>query len=73
MYWLLDLLTFYRVDETHFTPVFFFHVEFFNNTLRLMSQMNPTNNNMTNLDLNPGQLVRLIPDWVGCCVVYGFL
>ena len=33
-----------------------------------MSQMNLTKKNLKNLDLHPGQLVRLVPDWVGCLV-----
>ena len=38
-----------------------------------MIQMNPTKNNLTNLDLNPVHIVRSVQDWVGCCVVYDFL
>ena len=33
-----------------------------------MSQMNTEKKSMRKLDLNPGQLVRLVPDWVICCV-----
>ena len=39
----------------------------------LMSQMNPMKKNMMNLDLNPSHLVRPVPDWVGCSVVYDLL
>ena len=38
-----------------------------------MSQMNPMKKNLTNLDLNTVQVVLLVPYWVGCCVVWGFL
>ena len=37
-----------------------------------MSQMNPTKKNLTNLYLNPGQLVRSVPDWVGFLCDVGF-
>ena len=47
---------------------FFLYVVLFYNTCCLMSQMNPTKKNLTNLDLNPGQLVQSVPDWVGCRV-----
>ena len=40
----------------------------FYNTCCLMSQINPKNKNMTNLDMNLGQLVCLVLDWVGCGV-----
>ena len=30
-----------------------------------MILMNPKNNNLTNLDLNPGQPVRSVPGWGG--------
>ena len=30
--------------------------------------MNTAKKNTRKLDLNPGQLVRLVPDWVVCCV-----
>ena len=46
----------------------FFHGVFIYNTRCLMSQMEPEKKNQTNLDLNPGQLLQLVPDWVGCCV-----
>ena len=38
-----------------------------------MSQMPLTNKNLTNLGLNPGQLIRKVPDWVDCTVALGFL
>ena len=31
-----------------------------------MIQMNVTKNNLTNLGLNPAQMVRSVQDWVGC-------
>ena len=37
---------------------------FLNNTHRLMSHMTMTENNLTNLGLNSGQLVCLVPGWV---------
>ena len=33
-----------------------------------MSQINLTKKNLKILDLKPGYLVRLVPEWVGCCV-----
>ena len=38
-----------------------------------MSQMSPTNNNLTKLDMNPGHMVHLVPDWMDCRVDYDFL
>ena len=32
-----------------------------------------TQKNLTNLGLNPGQMVRTVPDWVDFCVDYDFL
>ena len=32
--------------------------------------MNLTKRNIINLDLNPGHLIRLVLDWVGCWVAY---
>ena len=34
-----------------------------------MSQMKSTEKILTNLGLNPRQLVHLVLDWVGCCVM----
>ena len=44
------------------------HVVFVYNTCYLMNQMTPKKENLKNLDLNPGQLVRLVLDWVVCCL-----
>ena len=60
------------IIETIFTPAFIsipFNVVLVYNISRLISQMDMTKKNMTNLDLNLGQLVRSVPDWVGFCVV----
>ena len=38
------------------------------NNRRLMRQINTMKKNPKNLGLNPGQLVRLVPDWVDCRV-----
>ena len=46
----------------------FLQVIFVQNTRCLVSQMNPTKKNMTNLDLNRGQLVHQVPNWVGFCM-----
>ena len=35
--------------------------------------MNPIKNNLTNLDLNPGQRVCLVPDLVFFCMAWDFL
>ena len=43
----------------------FLYVIFIYNNHCLMIQMNPMNNNMTDLDLNLGQLVHLAQYWVG--------
>ena len=48
---------------------FFLHVIYVDNNRHLISQMNPTKKNMTNLDLNLGQLVCLVPDCVGFCML----
>ena len=45
---------------------YFLHIVFFHNPRRLMSQMIPMKNNLINLDLNPGHLVRSVPECVGC-------
>ena len=37
-----------------------------------MNQMNPTKKNMENLDLNPGQMVCLVPYWGGVLCGVGF-
>ena len=39
----------------------------------LIIQINPMNKNLTNLGLNPGHMVRLVPDWVDCCMAYDLL
>ena len=46
----------------------FLNVVFIYNTNRLMIHMTLTKNNMTNLGLNPVQLVRMVPYWVDCYV-----
>ena len=38
-----------------------------------MSHMNLKKENLTNLDLNPGHKVNLVPDWVGFCMVKDYL
>ena len=38
-----------------------------------MSHMELTKNNLTNLCLNPGQLVRTVPDLLACHVSYEFI
>ena len=38
-----------------------------------MSQITLKKNHMKNMDLNPGHMVRSVPDWVGCCVAYDCL
>ena len=43
---------------------YFSRIVFVYNTCRLMSHMKLTKNNMTEFDLNLGQLVCLVPDWV---------
>ena len=48
--------------------LFFLHVVLFYNTGRLMSQMYLTKKTIMDLDLNLGQLVRLVPDLLGCCM-----
>ena len=39
----------------------------------MIIQMSQTKNNLMKLDLNPGRLILLVPDWVGCYVAYDFL
>ena len=60
-----------------FYPIFYFctfsHVVFVYNTHRQMSQKDPTKKNLTNLVLNTGQLVRLVPDCVDCRVDQDYL
>ena len=46
----------------------FLHVLFVYNTRHLMSQMAVMKKNLTNLGLNPGHMVRLVPNWVDCCM-----
>ena len=61
---IVSLNAFYSsVSSYYFGCVIFVY-----NSHRLMIQMNPMKKNLMNLDLNPGQLVRLVPDFTGCCV-----
>ena len=65
-----------RISSLGHWNAFYFVISFFlflasyflNDICHLMSQMNMTKKNMTNLGLNPGQLVRRISDWVECVV-----
>ena len=38
-----------------------------------MSLMSPTKKNKTNLGLNQGHLVRVVPVWVDFCMMYNLL
>ena len=51
----------------------FLHIVCIYNTIRLMIQMNTMKKNLMNLDLNMDNLVRSVPDWVGCCVAKDLL
>ena len=49
--------------------LFFFYVLFVENNRRLTSHMILMEKNLKQLDMDPGQLVRLVTNWLGCCVV----